>query len=64
MPTMAFPGKRTKNIRQAKMKSRGGVSKRKRDNKGSTIRIPLTGPLPAARYGMAIDPSKIVTAEN
>ncbi len=57
---MAFPGKRTRIKRANKKKNAGIPSKRARDNKGSTISIPLEGPLPSARFGMAIKAEKIL----
>jgi hypothetical protein len=57
---MAFPGKRTRIKRKQKTKRAGSDAKRARDNKGTTVSVPLTGPLSASRRGVAVKAEKIV----
>ncbi|MEZ4814656.1 MAG: hypothetical protein R3A80_05555 [Bdellovibrionota bacterium] len=57
---MAFPGKRTRIKRKNKTKNAGKASKRARNSKGSTISIPVEGPIPSCRFGLPIKAEKIV----
>lgn len=57
---MAFPGKRTGIKRANKKKKYGKKSKAARNNKGSTISIPVEGPITPSRFGLAIKAEKIV----
>jgi hypothetical protein len=56
---MAFPWHRTSIKRARKLKTLGASSKRVRENKGTTIAVPLSGPIPAMKYGRAISADKI-----
>lgn len=57
---MAFPGKRTRIKRENKKKKYGKNSKSARNNKGSTVSVPATGPLTPSRFGLAVKAEKIV----
>lgn len=57
---MAFPGKRTRIKRANKKKKYGKNSKTARNNQGSTISIPVEGPITPSRFGRAIKAEKIV----
>jgi hypothetical protein len=51
---MAFPWHRTSIKRKRKQKTRGAGEKRARENKGTTAQVPLSGPLPAMKYGRIV----------
>ena len=51
---------RTKIRRAAKLRKSGRRTRRALENKGSTDSFPLTGPLPAMRYGKIVKDDKII----
>jgi ribosomal protein L25 (general stress protein Ctc) len=50
---------KTKKHRAKKTKKLGASSKSARENHGTTARFPLTGPIPAVRYGRVVKPETI-----
>ncbi len=58
---MAMPGKRTKQQRKIKRKGLGVSGKRRRENHGTTPRIPLTGELPTVSFGQKVADDKVTT---
>ena len=51
---------KTKTLRYAKARKFGARTKIARENKGTTARFPLTGPIPALCRGVVVKPESIV----